>query len=426
MLRVSENRRFLVRDDGTPFFYLGDTAWTLLQRLDRAETGRYLRDRAAKGFTVIQAVAISEFDGLAVPNRYGHLPLEASDPAQPNEGYFQHVDFVVNAAAALGLCLGLLPTWGDKVGPARWGTGPEVFTPENARRYGEFLGARYYDKPIIWILGGDRNPEEPRHYAIWNAMVEGLKRGDGGRHLVTYHPMGGASSSAFFHAAPWLDFNMLQSGHHARDVDNYNRIARDYALDPPKPCMDGEPCYEDHPVNWKPENGYFDAYDVRKTAYRALFAGAHGHTYGANGIFQFFRPGDSDPKFHARRPWYEALDLPGASQLWHARTLIESRPFLERIPDQSLLLSDEGTGGEHTRATRAADGSYAFVYTPVGRPIMIDLGKLAGTAVVAHWYDPRLGVYQLYGEYATGRAATFTPPSSGYGNDWVLVLDVER
>src|SRR4051794_40462532 len=96
MLRVSDDRRFLVRD-GTPFFYLGDTAWALFQRLDLAEATRYLEDRAAKGFTVIQAVALSEFDGLRVPNRYGDLPLHNGDPLRPNEAYFRHIDAVIDA-----------------------------------------------------------------------------------------------------------------------------------------------------------------------------------------------------------------------------------------------------------------------------------------------------------------------------------------
>lgn len=52
-LKVSENKHFLVREDGAPFFYLGDTAWELFHRLNREEADRYLADRAAKRFTVI-------------------------------------------------------------------------------------------------------------------------------------------------------------------------------------------------------------------------------------------------------------------------------------------------------------------------------------------------------------------------------------
>src|SRR5689334_1535771 len=74
-LKVSDNHRFLVKDNGQPFFYLGDTAWELFHRLNREQADRYLEDRAAKGFTVIQAVALAELDGATVPNAYGHLPL---------------------------------------------------------------------------------------------------------------------------------------------------------------------------------------------------------------------------------------------------------------------------------------------------------------------------------------------------------------
>ena len=422
MLRLSDDHRFLVNEDGSPFFYLGDTAWALFQRLNREDATRYLQDRAAKGFSVIQAVVISEFDGLTDPNPYGDLPLHDGDPTRPNDAYFRHVDFVVDAAASLGLHVGLLPTWGDKVGPKAWGTGPEIFTPDNARPYGEYLGRRYRDKPVIWILGGDRNPTEECHLLTWRAMAEGLTSGDGGHHLKTFHPQGRSTSATFVHAEPWLDFNMLQSGHHQRDAENDEMIAADYARTPVKPCLDGEPCYEDHPVNWNPSLGYFDDHDVRKSAYRALFAGAHGHTYGANGIFQFFTGGDPG-KFGPRRPWQEALDLPGAGQLRHARALLESRPFLDRIPDQSLLVSSTGDGAEHLRATRAAGGAYAFVYLPTPRPVTIDLTPLTGAEIEGHWFDPRTGARDSIGRRPIARATTFAPPNSTAGPDWVLVLD---
>src|SRR5215212_5286284 len=198
MLKVSANRRFLVNDDGSPFFFLGDTGWAIIQRLDRAEIDRYIEDRAGKGFTVIQAVGISEFEGLTVPNPYGDLPLDDLDPAKPNDAYFRHVDYLVERAAARGMYIALLPTWADKVGPQAWGTGPEVFTPENAAVYGEWLGRRYRNRPLIWILGGDRKVENDTHRAIIEAMARGVRSGDGGAHLITFHPPGGAGSSDFF------------------------------------------------------------------------------------------------------------------------------------------------------------------------------------------------------------------------------------
>lgn len=145
-LKVSDNHRYLVTADGKPFFYLADTAWELFHRLNRQDAELYLTDRTAKRFNVIQAVVLAEYGGLTIPNAYCHLPLIYNDPTKPNEDYFKDVDAIVDEAASLGLYVGMLPTWG----------GPEIFNPQNASVYGEFLGRRYKDKPIIWILGGDR------------------------------------------------------------------------------------------------------------------------------------------------------------------------------------------------------------------------------------------------------------------------------
>lgn len=415
--------RYLVTETGKPFFYLGDTAWELFHRLTREETELYLKDRAYKEFTVIQAVVLAELDGLDVPNAYGHTPLHGNDPTRPNEDYFRHVDFVVSKAEDLGLYIGMLPTWGDKVNK-KWGVGPEIFTLDNARIYGEFLGRRYQSKPIIWILGGDRPIENAMHLAIWRSMAEGLRMGDGGEHLITYHPIGGQSSTQCLHDEEWLDFNMLQSGHHARNIPNYEMITRDYERKPIKPCMDAEPCYEDHPINWNPTNGRFTDHDVRKAAYWSLLAGAHGHTYGCHDVWQMYEPSKYPSISHARTPWQEALQLPGSSQMRYVRALMLSRPTLFRVPDQSLIASGVGREGEHIRAARGADGSYAFIYLPVPKSVTVNLEKLKGKSVRAWWFNPRNGQAQLIGEFIRRGEKTFTPPKGDSPvEDWVLVLD---
>ena len=114
---LSENRRFLVDEQGQPFFYLADTAWELFHKLNREEADHYLADRAEKGFTAIQAVAIAELDGINIPNAYGHLPFIQEDPTRPDtkEGpandYWDHVDYIVRKANQLGLYMAMLPTW---------------------------------------------------------------------------------------------------------------------------------------------------------------------------------------------------------------------------------------------------------------------------------------------------------------------------
>jgi hypothetical protein len=426
-IQVSANRRFLVTENGDPFFWLADTDWEIFHRLTREEVDFFLANRARKGFNVIQAVALAEFDGLHTPNTYGEYALVDDDPTGPNEAYFQHLDYVIRAAAAHGIYVALLPTWGDKVAHL-WGVGPIVFNAENAAVYGRWLGARYQnDTNIIWVLGGDRPAFTDTHdyRPIWRAMAGGIDAGAGRRVLKTYHPAGGKSSSTWLDGEEWLDFHMLQSGHGSgRSVPVWEMIAHDYALTPTKPVLDAEPNYEDHPINpwptWNPANGYYRDHDVRQQSYRAVFAGGCGVTYGHHSMWQF-----SGERYeainHADRPWRDAIDRPAAGQMIHLRRLIESRPFLTRIPDQGILLFDGGERGEYRTATRDSEGSYALVYLPTPHPVAVRLGWAVGAEVRAGWYNPRTGAAHAIGVFLKTQDVTLIPPVDG--PDWVLTLD---
>lgn len=433
-LWVGEDQRHLVREDGTPFFWLGDTAWELFHRLDREEADRYLEDRARKGFTVIQVVALAELDGLHTPNAYGHLPLIADDPSRPavkdgpNNDYWDHVDYIVNKAESLGMFTGLLPTWGDKW-VKRWGVGPEVFTADTAEAYGEFLGKRYKGRAIVWILGGDRNPDNETHLAITRRMAKGIERGNGGTHLMTYHPQGGSNSAEWFHGDDWLDLNMVQSGHGRPAKPAHQHMRENRARRPLKPTLDGEPCYEDHPLKsrvWSRRNEpgvylpWFDEWDVRVQAYQSMLAGACGHTYGNHNIWQMWQPG-REPISIARTPWSEAIHHPGAQQMGYMRGLFEARRFQELEPDLSLVI--DNSDKEPVLAARHRKGHCALFYLPEGEAIEADLGKLSGEKLRAWWFNPRQNTSQLIGEFRKSARKRFQPPFSGRNNDWILIID---
>jgi hypothetical protein len=424
-LKVSDNKRYLVTPDHKPFFWLGDTAWELFHRLTREEAETYLQKRAAQKFTVIQAVALAEMDGLQTPNPYNEIPLEGNDPTKPREAYFQHVDFIIDKADELGLYIALLPTWGDKVFKDRWGTGPEIFTPANANVYGHWIGNRYKNRTnIIWVLGGDRNPRHENDVAIWRAMAEGITQGIGGddKGLMTFHPqpndINDGGSSKWFHNDTWLDFNMFQTGH-CRENNVWDRVKVVYDRAPAKPVLDGETLYEDHPVCFNAKDlGTSSAYDVRKHAYFDVFAGAFGHTYGCHDIWQFYTS-KREPVNGPHFTWDVAIDLPGATQMQHLRVLIESRPMLDRIPDQSII-TDAGGTNDHIQATRGKD--YIFIYSAQGKNFIVNGNKISGKELSATWYDPRTGETKEAGRFSLA-AREFTPPSSGYGQDWVLIID---
>ena len=449
-INVSRNGKFLKDSTGHPFFWLGDTSWELFHRLNREEAEEFLEIRRLQGFNVIQAVALAEFNGIREPNRYGDFPLNNEDPTQllvtpgsdPTNAYqydyWDHVDYIIGLAAAKGMYVGLLPTWGDKVAHL-WGEGPMIFNSQNAEAYGSILATRYQKyHNIIWILGGDRpavyrSEKEGKDFddlPVWRAMAKGIEHVLGREAFITYHPSGGKrrTTDYLLHEA-WLDMHAFQSGHGSREADPWNWVRADNRLDPEKPTLDMEPCYEDHPVNpwdgkWTRQRGYFNAYDVRARIYRSVFAGGCGVTYGHHHVWQFLNPDLYTPINVADTliPWRKAARAEAATEMKLLKQLMLSRPYFSRIGDNGLIASDPGsTYLDVICATLDSQGSFAMVYLPQSKTIKIDLSKINGATKNVWWFDPRSGKCIAAKPVKGNGIHSFDPPQSS--QDWVLVLD---
>ena len=424
-LKVSPDQRHLMYADGKPFFYLADTAWELFHKLTIEEACEYLTNRAEKGFTVVQAAALAEKDGLRRSNAYGRCPMKinasgAYDPLLPDTdgeySYWEHMDAIIRRAGEMGMYIALLPTWGDKF-PGTRGEGPRFFTPENAKEYGRWLGKRYKDfGNIIWVMGGDRAFTTRYQLETLDSMARGIKEGDGGRHLMTMHPAGGCHSSDCAHEEEWLDFNMLQSGH-TRSRYNYEMIRRDYRRLPYKPVLDGESNYEGHPESFNIANGYLDNTDARQSAYWAVLSGACGHAYGHHSIWNFVTLPDKDTKKgYFAMSWRAALNSPGAGQMKHLRSLIEGVNFLEGVPAQGMIVGNM-EAVNYVPVLKGA--SWILAYSAQGLPFELRLGG-EWSGARAQWLNPRTGATGAAYGVEAGGIVEFNPPSSGRGNDWVL------
>lgn len=423
-LTVHEGKRYLTTTDGKPFFYLGDTAWELFHRLSRTEAEYYLSVRQKQGFNVIQAVGLAERDGLGTPNTYGRYPLlktgESYDPEKPDTqgeySYWDHVDYIVKTAGEKGLFIAFLPTWGDKYNKA-WGQGPEVFTPENARTFGRWLGNRYKDSwNIIWMLGGDRFLVTDNHRAVIDAMAQGLKEGDAGNHLITFHPAGCSTSADSVKDKSYIDFHTVQSGHGVEAYRSWELIRKTGEAEE-KPFMDAEPRYEDHPACFRAELGiYWQEDDIRQNTYWNLMEGVCGNTYGNHSIWIF----NTEPQPYWPYRWEEVMEHPGARQARYAMDLRLSRPYFEFRPAPELVEDDPAVMA-HQAAGRGED--YAFFYSPLGLPVRAYLDKLGGMILKASWFNPRNGTETAFGIVPPAETL-FVPPTSGKGQDWVLIVDV--
>lgn len=392
-LIVDQSHRYLQQQDGTPFHWLGDTAWELFHKLNREEAMWYLTERAKQGFTVIQAVILAECDGLRIPNAYGRLPLRKDknglpDPARPDCGgeysYFDHVAYILDTAESLGLYMALLPTWGDKWN-RKWGIGPEIFTPENAFAYGKWLATRFcYHSNLIWILGGDRPIETPEHRAILDAMANGLRAGDSGKFLIGFHPSGSASSSQYVDDAPWCSFRMTQSGHGFPAKAAYLLTGADYRREPVRPILDGEICYEDHPKNFDAANGYFDETDVRQALYWNFFSGACGCTYGHSSVWRF----QTETNVYWPNTWKTAMHRSAAMKICLLRNFLEKHDLRAHVPTTDAVL-DNIPGAQYVAAMVNADSAY--IYIPNGAPVTWNRSIIPFPKAVL--YNPRSGKY---------------------------------
>jgi hypothetical protein len=280
-------------------------------------------------------------------------------------------------------------------------------------------------------------------------MAQGLREGDEGAHLMTYHPAGEETSAQWFPDDPWLDFHVYQSGHAQRfhPVQRYaDSLGR---LQPRKPYLDAEPPYEDLPIrfwdylDWTGASpvpasvldergliarrehfahGFFDDHDVRVHAYWNLLAGAAGFTYGHNAVWQMRRPGQS-VGIPCLQGWREALESPGARQIRHVRTLFEQRSFTRLRPAPSLIAGANLPGARQLHAAVDERGEFALIYLAVGRTVELAMGQVRGAMVNATWFDPRTGLAVRADPVPNEGTHSFTPPTQGERVDWMLVLD---
>jgi hypothetical protein len=198
-----------------------------------------------------------------------------------------------------------------------------------------------------------------------------------------------------------------------------------------KPTIDMEARYENHP-DGADTTRRIDAHQGREAAYWAMLAGAAGHGYGCNDIWQFYdperMPAPDDKSFPFDRlrgttPWQKAMDFQGAFSMGLMRKLFELRPWYKLRPDQTVVAPGQGEEEDHIRAAKAADGSFILAYSPFGNPFSIHLDRLSGSQVKAQWYDPREGTWQTIGQFPKQGTREFTPPAKGPQRDWFLVLE---
>ncbi|KAL4166674.1 hypothetical protein KRP22_013929 [Phytophthora ramorum] len=401
--------RYLTRTaSNEPFFWQADTAWELVHRLNKTSIDFYLKTRAEQGYNVVQTVLVSELDGTTRSNFYGDLPFNNSDPTQPNEAYFELVDWTVDLAASYGILIALVPTWGMYVNGG-WHSTTPIFNESNANEWGQYIGSRYPGLPKI--LGGDSNvlwswnmsavqaawAEDPDQdlpsllapiedtSPVWASMRAGLKESEsaqGYESVVLYHPAGGwivkpqVTPLAYGHnmlqdEEDRVSIDAVQSGHATPNpastftpavgwdsTKNYENIAE--MLDKfTGPVLDLENHYEGAHDSFSLTRPIWNASEVRTGLYHGVYGGSAGFTYGANSVWQMYEPRSDlvsdavyyDPQINqnATGSWRKDIYFEGATQIQYVTKPLQNLSIssLEQLePARELLASTSDHTGK--------------------------------------------------------------------------------
>jgi len=397
-LKVSENGRYFTKDE-TPFFWLGDTIWPAPSMYSEEELEFYFSARQEQGFTVVHIMLpwASDGGGVIIKDADGnddYLPFWLNNnPATPNEEYFKKVDRLIKIASRHYIIIVILACGG---GCGTFVGQKKMITADNARAYAKWLAERYKDEQnIVWSNGFDEPPWLDEDVA--REFAAGIREGDGGNHLMFYHPCGGYSSN-HFHGEEWLSANFIQTWGDYRSIQRM--VLADYHRKPRKPAVHAEGAYEagiEYPTP-------ITAHLVRRQAYDAYLSGGF-HTYGHNDLWR-------------KTPyWRDCLNSKGARSIKILKDIFASLEWWKLMPDQSLF---DIWAPEAHAASISEDRDFAVIYFAFRVELPICTGRVGnGGPVRAIWIDPEDG-RQVCESVVSGKVHTFSVPASC--DDAVLIL----
>ena len=420
-LKIGENKRYFVTQQGKPFLYHADTGWQLFIRLTNREAVEYMVTRKAQGFNTIHALIAMDPSST---NRYGDKPFDGDvDFSRPNKRYHDHIKEILKKADSLGFLMVVAQPWLGCCEEA-FGNRPDKPIQKNGpkknRLYGEYLGKEFSEfKNLFWITGGDNDPKSDRESLF--AFIEGLYSTAPRHQLITYHASATHSSTDLFQYAPWLSFSFIYT--YWREKPNPSKVAdlqphvyeaalREWAKSDIMPFVLGESQYEGNGVD--KDNDMGTPQIIRRQAYWTMLSGGAGAAYGAD-LWDF--PSD----------WRKRLQYPGANQLKYFISFLESISWHTLVPDvrHQAVVSGYGEWARNNYVTTAvsADKRLLVSYLPEIQPLMIDFGYLNGSTFKGYWLNPSNG--EKTSEFTvTSKSVQRIAPING--SDWVLVIQANQ
>jgi hypothetical protein len=422
-VRVSADGFYLEHDDGTPFFYLADTAWNGALLSTDPDWAYYLQERARQKFSAVQWVA-TQWRAAPEGNLEKQLAYAGRERIEINPRFFQRLDAKAEAVNKAGLLNVPVLLWAIGAG-ANPAVNPGQSLPEDqAILLARYMVARWQANAVLWILPGDGHyfgQEGEKWKRIGRGVFGGLPHAP-----VALHPQGRHWNWYDFKDEAWLNVIGYQSGH--GDSDDSLRwltdgpVSKDWRKEPHRPFLNLEPPYEDH-LSYQSRTRIPADLTRRAIYWSLLNAPTAGVSYGGHGVWGW-DDGTREPTDHrgtgVPQPWKKALQFPAASQMTNLYPFFTGMDFWRLRPQPQALAGNPGA--QSARKFIAAAGSekkdLLIIYVPEDRAVNVAIPEMPAAPEI-RWWNPRTGETNPCVGVVTETTCQFPTPAEG---DWILFL----
>ncbi len=409
----------LTYSDGTPFFYMGCTAWNGALKSTESEWDKYLKQRVSNNYNVIQLVT-TQWRGCDKSSE-GLVAFEGSGRIKINPEFFALIDKRIDRVNELGLVAAPVVLWALQNGSGRE-LSPGYYLPDDqAILLAKYIVARYGGNHVIWFLGGDgiyTGTYEQRWKTIGRAVFDGKHQG-----IVAQHPCGRSWIGEVYKDEQWLDIIGYQSSHsNAEATVNWitkGPMSQMWSQLPARPLINLEPNYEQ--IGFRITDK-----DVRNASYWSLFATPiAGITYGANGIWPWLHEGEKILN-HTDAPgtsaWDVSINFPGSIQMGYLAQFIKKFEWWNFYPAQDLLTEQPGdiAFNHFVSVVKSTDNKTILAYLPV--KCTVKLRKPLATVYKLRWFDP---VKNTYSDGSVSDDGAILKINSTSENDMLLILETK-
>lgn len=408
-IRVSDDKRYLIHADGTPFIWIGDTGWNATYNSTMEDWKTYVDTRAAQRFTVIQVSP----RGVGNRNTASAKPdVSFKTDGTPDPEFWKDLEDKIHYANEQGiliLLVGVGSAWRDTM----------AANPHN-QKFESYITGRMASlivvlSPSFDQLFSDELDRIAMEFQKWTT------------HLVTQHPGTNHSANLTYRSSTSVDFSGLQSGHQGGDLTKVYSAARQWTLDlwggaPVKPVILLESMYDAYgnnsARNWREK-------DSRKPGWIAWMSGAKGFTYGA---------GDVPPKVPAGQGavwmfnkdtssydcWQKAIEWESAWQMTGMRDFLEAFDWWNLAPSPEYIRNQETADTLQMMAACTPDFSTMVVYLPDNPRVVIDMTAFLGPYTYV-WFNPQTNRYSQPARLNSGNPNRIFMKPEGW-DDAVLKL----